>query len=169
MTLMNRAAVLIANARRAAGLSQAELARRAGTSQPAVALYESGAKAPNAATLERLLRAAGAELQVVSVPGRRRPRGSLRQLLLEHREAILAAAARHHASNVCIFGSVARGQERGGSDVDLLVDFDLGCSLLDQVRLRRELTHLLGVEVDVVSARGLLESDQHIRDEAVAI
>lgn len=52
-------------ARRAAGLSQRALAARAGTSQAAVAAYETGRKDPGAATLVRLLGAAGSRLEVV--------------------------------------------------------------------------------------------------------
>lgn len=52
-------------ARRAHGLTQAELARAAGTSQATISAYESGRKAPSAPTLDRLLAACGAELRVV--------------------------------------------------------------------------------------------------------
>lgn len=60
------------DARRRAGLTQAALAGRAGTSQAAVSAYESGAKTPSLHTLSRLLAAADAELAVV--PARRRRR-----------------------------------------------------------------------------------------------
>jgi predicted nucleotidyltransferase len=70
---------------------------------------------------------------------------------------------------VRVFGSVARGRARAGSDVDLLVDMDRDASLLDQVRLRRALEELLGIEVDVVTSRSLLERDSNIRDEAVPL
>jgi transcriptional regulator with XRE-family HTH domain len=53
---------LLARVRRAAGLSQAELARRAGTSRPTLSAYEHGRKSPSLDTLERLLAAAGFEL-----------------------------------------------------------------------------------------------------------
>jgi predicted nucleotidyltransferase len=69
-----------------------------------------------------------------------------------------------------VFGSVARGEETEASDVDLLVDTDPGRSLLDQVRLRRELGELLGVDVDVVTTGGLLERDGNtILGEAVPL
>ena len=55
---------LLARVRRAAGLSQAELARRAGTSRPTVSAYEHGRKSPSLDTLMRLLAAAGYELDV---------------------------------------------------------------------------------------------------------
>lgn len=57
-----RAARMLRDARRAAGLTQAELAARAGTSQATLSAYERGRKDPSAATLDRLLRAAGRRL-----------------------------------------------------------------------------------------------------------
>jgi predicted nucleotidyltransferase/DNA-binding XRE family transcriptional regulator len=160
---------LIKEARTAAGLTQSELARRARTSQPAVAAYESGDKIPTVATLERILRAAGAVLNAHPAPGRQRTT-RLRQLLRERRQDILDLAARHHASNVRVFGSVARGEEGADSDVDLLVDMAPECSLLDQVRLHRALSERLGVQVDVVTSGGLLERDREaILGEAVPV
>lgn len=160
---------LIRHARREAGLTQAELARRAVTSQSAVAAYESGAKTPNVETLERLLRAAGQRLE--SGPSRTRKARSTRlaRRLRQQRSTILEIAREHHASNVRVFGSVASGQATSSSDIDLLVDMDPDVSLLDQVRLRRALVELLGVEVDVVSSNGLLPRDAALLDEAVPL
>jgi transcriptional regulator with XRE-family HTH domain len=61
-------ATAILNARHAAGLTQAELARRAGTSQATISAYESGRKRPSVATLARVLEAAGARLSVEPAP-----------------------------------------------------------------------------------------------------
>jgi hypothetical protein len=166
---MSLAARLIREARAAAGITQAELARRAGTSQPTIAAYEAGEKVPNASTLERVLGATGTRL-VATRSETARPSGRLRRLLHERRDEIVELAARHHARNVRVFGSVARGEETEASDVDLLVDTDPGRSLLDQVRLRRELGELLGVDVDVVTTGGLLERDGNtILGEAVPL
>jgi uncharacterized protein len=160
---------LLREARTAAGMTQAELARRAGTSQPAVAAYESGTKIPTVATLERLLAAAGASLTASQARGGRRT-SRLGRLLQERRQQILDVAARHHAGNVRVFGSVARGEETDRSDIDLVVDMEAGGSLLDQVRLRRALSELLGVDVDVLTSGGLLERDRStILEEAVPI
>jgi transcriptional regulator with XRE-family HTH domain len=63
---MTDAGKLIANARIAAGLTQAKLARRAGTSQAMVARYETGASSPTVAARQRCLRAAGCELLLAS-------------------------------------------------------------------------------------------------------
>ena len=57
--------MLLREARSAAGLGQADLARLASTSQPAVSAYESGAQRPSTATFVRLLDACGAELDVL--------------------------------------------------------------------------------------------------------
>src|SRR3954469_20614316 len=67
------AGAAVHDARTRAGLSQAELARRAGTSQAAVSAYESGAKQPSVATFSRLLAAAGARLGVEHSTRRRPP------------------------------------------------------------------------------------------------
>ena len=64
---MDEANVLL-EARRLAGLSQRSLAARAGTSQSAIARYESGVTAPSLATLERLLAACGRQLRLVHEP-----------------------------------------------------------------------------------------------------
>lgn len=75
--------------------------------------------------------------------------------------------ARHHGRRVRLFGSAARGEDRPGSDIDLLVDFDAESSLFDLIRLTRELEKRLGVHVDVVSTGGLKDRDTRILAEAV--
>ncbi|MCL2770357.1 MAG: helix-turn-helix domain-containing protein [Solirubrobacterales bacterium] len=77
---------LIKRARGDARLSQAELARRGRTTQPAVAAYESGAKTPGIATLERLLGACEHDLALSAVPRVRRGAASLRQIAEQMRE-----------------------------------------------------------------------------------
>ena len=74
---------------------------------------------------------------------------------LRHRDSILALVTAHHARHARVFGSVARGEDRPGSDVDLLVDFDDDASLLDEVGLRLALVDLLQVDVDVVASDAL--------------
>lgn len=66
-----------------------------------------------------------------------------------HAPAIREIVERHGATNPRVFGSVARGEEREGSDVDVLVD-NVRLTLLRLVRLEDELASLLGVPVDVV-------------------
>ena len=91
----------------------------------------------------------------------------LRDLVEARREQVKAVAARHHASRVRLFGSVARGDERPESDIDLLVDFTGDSSLFDLMRMTRELEDLLGHPVDVVSTGGLKDRDRDIIDESV--
>ena len=69
----------------------------------------------------------------------------------EKREALLRIAARHGATRVRLIGSVARGEARSDSDVDLLVTWSEGTSLLDQAALMLELEKLLGRKVDIAS------------------
>jgi hypothetical protein len=75
--------------------------------------------------------------------------------LRRQRDRIVALAERHGARNIRVFGSVARGQSTPGSDVDLVVDFERGRSLMDHGELMMDLEEALGCRVDVVSARGL--------------
>lgn len=85
------------------------------------------------------------------------------------RVAIIEIVQRHHGLDIAVFGSVARREEGPSSDVDFLVTFAPGSSLLDVIRLQDELSSYLGRPVDVVSKGGLTTRDQHIRDEAVAV
>jgi uncharacterized protein len=90
--------------------------------------------------------------------------------LARRRADILAAAARHGATNVRVFGSVARGDADVASDVDFLVDFEPGRSLLDLASLLVDLEDLLGHPVDVVTEPGLkARIRQRVLAEAVAI
>lgn len=78
-----------------------------------------------------------------------------RETLIQNREAILEIARRNGARDVRVFGSVARGDAAEASDIDLLVRFEPGTSLMDHGMLIEELQDLLGVNVDVVSENGI--------------
>jgi predicted nucleotidyltransferase len=75
--------------------------------------------------------------------------------LMSKRDQILKIAAQRGAKRIRLFGSAARGDSGPASDVDFLVDFEPGRSLLDQGGLLMDLQELLGCKVDVVSERGL--------------
>jgi predicted nucleotidyltransferase/DNA-binding XRE family transcriptional regulator len=153
------AGTLIREARRQARLSQTDLARRAGVAQPVISAYESDRREPGLRTLTKLIEATGHQLVVDLVPPPPDrlglPNTRLGRRLRRHRRAVLRVAARRGARNVRVFGSVARGEDTDGSDVDLLVDLAAGVSLVSLAGLRRELTELLGVDVDVVPAATL--------------
>jgi predicted nucleotidyltransferase len=77
--------------------------------------------------------------------------------LQSRREEILEVARRHGARNLRVIGSVARGEETPESDIDLLVEFEPGRTLLDHAGLMLDLQDLLHRRVDVASDRGLRE------------
>lgn len=88
----------------------------------------------------------------------------------EVREDILRIASTHGASNVRVFGSTGRGEQRAGSDLDLLVDMAEGRSLFDLIALSNDLEEGLGVEVDVVTEASLSPyMRDRILDEAIAL
>jgi len=145
----------ICAARRAAGVSQSELARAAAVSQPNLSAYENGRRAPSPEVLDRISRALAG-------------RPSLR--VAAHRDAIRELVACHHASHPRVFGSVARGDDESGSDVDFVVDFTDDASLLDEVGLRLALRDLLQVDVDVVASDGLRGAfRERVLSEAVPV
>ncbi|MGA8572861.1 MAG: nucleotidyltransferase family protein [Desulfobaccales bacterium] len=88
----------------------------------------------------------------------------------EKRQEILVIAAKHGAYNIRIFGSVARGEADGQSDVDILVELEEGRSLFDLGGLSMDLENLLERKVDVVTARGLRKRiSERVLREAVPL
>jgi len=85
--------------------------------------------------------------------------------LRNRKTEILAAATRHGARNVRVFGSVARGSETSESDIDLLVDFEPERSLYDLVGLQFDIESLLGRRADVVTEGSL---SVHLRERVLA-
>lgn len=164
---------VILQARLDANLTQVDLAARAGTSQPTLARYETGAALPTLPTLERLLAACGRRLELQTPPAKRpTPTSSVRgQLgpqadkLRRSRRRLLDAAKRHGIDHVRAFGSVARGEATAQSDVDLLVDLKPNRTLLDLAAFRREAGEILDLPVDVATVDMLKE---RIRDEVLS-
>ena len=85
-------------------------------------------------------------------------RGPTGRLVLKHRETLRRMLREHGVRNPRLFGSVARGVDREGSDVDLLVDLPSGISLFGILRLQEDLESVLGVAVDLVPDAGLRDS-----------
>ena len=120
---------------------------------------------------ERLAVSRGASRQTADGSG-----GAARQsaahaaLVLRHRPRILEIAAEHGATNVRLFGSVARGDETPSSDVDLLVDLEPGVGLVTLCGLERRVAELLGCDVDVVPSSGLKpQLIDEVMSEAIAL
>lgn len=126
--------------RRAAGLSQTELASRSGVAQPNIAAYESGRRVPSPTMIERLRAAL-------------LPRPS--EVIVTSRQEILAVLAEHRMTGVSVFGSAALGTDEPGSDLDLLVDLAPDGDVLDLIDGAAALEELLGLSVDVVTTRAI--------------
>ena len=80
---------------------------------------------------------------------------TLGTLLVERREEILRLAERRGAHNLRVFGSVARGEANENSDLDLLVAWEPGRSLMDHAGLVQDLQELLGIKVHVGTEKSL--------------
>jgi uncharacterized protein len=124
-----------------AGASQREIAARAAVSQPYV------------------------HRVVTERAGRFVPRSELGFLLAANRDALRRVLDRHGIREASVFGSVARGEDRPGSDIDLAVEIPEDMGLIALAKVERELAALLGVEVELVPAR-LLKDD--VRSAAAA-
>lgn len=85
--------------------------------------------------------------------------------LKEHRDRVLEIARAHGVCNVRVFGSVAHGTDREGSDIDLLVDAGEGVTLFTLTGLEQALRDLLGVNVDV---RTPAEISRYVRDRVLS-
>ena len=127
--------------------------------QSVISAYESDRREPGLAMLTKLIEAAGHELVVDVRPSSTLRRGlpdtPLGRRLRRRRRAVIDTAARRGASNVRVFGSVARGDESEHSDIDLLVDLGSDVGLVGLAGLAREIGEIVGVDVDVVPADSL--------------
>jgi uncharacterized protein len=95
--------------------------------------------------------------------------GEIRDSVLAHAEEIRALLVDRHALDIKVFGSVARSEDHEGSDVDFLVDFGPGASILDQVHLELDLCALLDCDVDVIALGSLKTRDEHLLTEAFSL
>ena len=125
--------------REEAGLTQAQLAALADTSQSRLSSYESGTAIPNPRTRSRLRAAARL------LPG---------DELDQHRDDIKRLAHTCGLDNVRVFGSVARNEDVYVSDIDPLVTPREGISVYDLTEFAMPVEKLTGYEIDVVSDRG---------------
>jgi transcriptional regulator with XRE-family HTH domain len=107
-------AAIIRDARHAAGLTQAQLAKQAKTAQPAVAAYERGVRTPTLPTLSRLLDACGHELELLARPRVRRGAASLEQLSPEIEQELAHGRERDALRMIFGFADDFRGSPRAG-------------------------------------------------------
>jgi predicted nucleotidyltransferase/DNA-binding XRE family transcriptional regulator len=163
------AGALLREARVRAGLSQSDLARRAGVTQSVVSEYEAGKREPALPTLARLVAGTGHELtlglQRADPSVRGLPDSRLGRRLRRHRQALVAAAERAGGRNLRVFGSVARGEDVADSDVDLLVDLPDDTGLFALLALADEFERILRIHVDLATPSSL---KPRIRAEALA-
>jgi len=79
----------------------------------------------------------------------------------QHREDIRRVVLQHRAVNARVFGSVVHGEDKDGSDLDLVIDPTTLTTLMDVASIQVELENLLGVPVDVVTPNALPDSFRH--------
>lgn len=151
---VTRSGELIRRARLDAGLTQAELARRARLSQPSLAQMEAQQRTLSATMLERVLRAADYR---PSLP------------LAEFAADIVTAAHRRGLSKVRVFGSTVRGEDVFDSDIDLLVTPGPDTDLFDLALFSDDVRSLTGFPVDVVSDQSKSRLVDAVTAEAVSL
>lgn len=78
--------------------------------------------------------------------------------LKHHREEILASAAKHGVKNVRVFGSVARGEERPDSDIDLLINVTEDCDAFGFLHFQQDMEEIFHRKVDIVFESGLFHA-----------
>jgi predicted nucleotidyltransferase len=90
--------------------------------------------------------------------------------LASNNEAIRKIVFSHKGRNPRVFGSVSRGEDADGSDLDILVDPEPDMTLLDIGAMRSELKQLLGIQVDVLTPKALpLKFRDRVLHEAVPV
>lgn len=160
-------------ARLAAGLTQAGLAAKVGTTQSAIARLERGTGTPTVETLCRLADVLGITFEIVPDAGLGvrldRRRGPTLEDLRARREELLRIAAARGAGNVRVFGSVARGEAGPASDIDFLVEIEPDRTLFDLSELILDLEEALGRKVDVVEVSAPSPVAERIQREAVSL
>lgn len=90
--------------------------------------------------------------------------------LASNRDAVRRVVAAHRACNARVFGSVIRGLDTEGSDLDILIDPTPETTLMDVAAIQVELERLLGVSVDVLTPRALPDTFRNVvLSEAVPV
>lgn len=165
--------VVLRSARQRAHLTQQQLAVAAGVTQSVVSAYESGRRQPSVPTLAALVAATGFELdlQLRTIPRRLDIlTGPIGRRVRRHRRRLLDTAAAHGIHDVRVFGSVARGEDRPDSDLDLLADLPASMGLIGLGRARDALEAVIGCSVDLIPAADLKSGvRENVEAEAIAL
>lgn len=165
-TTMVDAALLVRSARERAHMSARDLAAASGVSASTVTRIERGEVNPTVVMLDRLLEASGNHLDMVVSPHSHRP--TLAELR-SHRNTIVGIVESFGASNVRVFGSVARGETHEDSDIDVLIDVPAGTGLITIERIAGAIEAAVPWRVDVVTSGAARGRMAHILDEAVEL
>lgn len=146
----------------ARGLSASALAVRAGVTENAIRKIESGdSKEPRFSTGVRIAAALGVEPHDLVPPARAEKFGAPELgAVLQQLRACRAQLNRGGVRHVAVFGSVARGEARPGSDVDVIVEPapKRRFTLLDLAAMRELMASALGCKVDAVTLATLRRS-----------
>lgn len=150
----SRAALLVKRAREDLGISQAELAERARTSQSAIAAIENGKRNVSEELLQRLMTAADVR---PSIP------------LAVNADVIHNLAASFGLSDLRVFGSVVRGDDTSDSDVDVLARYDRTVPFFKMRGFPARVEEVIGFPVDLVLDDSSSSAIDEIRRTAVAL
>jgi predicted nucleotidyltransferase len=91
----------------------------------------------------------------------------IRGIISSHMETLKGD---YHVKNIGVFGSYVRNEAKGGSDIDILVEFSQPIGLIDFIRLEDYLQNLLGISVDLVAKDGIKPGlEDTIIDEVVYV
>ncbi len=97
-------------------------------------------------------------------------RPSLEDILEVLRDRLPSLREKYGLKSLAVFGSFVKGGQRKGSDVDILVEFERAPTLFGFVDLEEELSHLVGVKVDLVSRKALRgQIGSRILEEAITL
>jgi len=88
----------------------------------------------------------------------------------EIKEKIISILVKHGIKRILVFGSYARNEATPKSDLDLIVDFPEGTSLLDHIGIEIEISEALNMKIDLLSRNGISPYiKDHVLKEAIVI